>query len=37
MKTRTLEGICIVGLVDLVYRIFLRQHVRAHLGMETRA
>ena len=37
MKTRTLERICMVGLVDLVYRLFLREHVRARLGMETRA
>ena len=37
MKTRTLEGLCIMGFVELVYRLFLREHVRARLGMETRA
>ena len=37
MTMRALEGICIVGLVDLVYRLFLREYVRAQLGVETRA
>jgi hypothetical protein len=37
MSTRTLERICIVGLLDLAYRLFLRELVRARLGMETRA
>jgi len=37
MTTRTIEGLCIVGLVDLVYRLFLRDLVRAQIGMETRA
>ncbi|HWX75669.1 MAG TPA: hypothetical protein VNZ05_10200 [Solirubrobacteraceae bacterium] len=37
MRTRTLERLCIVGLVDLFYRLVLRDLVRAQIGMETRA
>jgi hypothetical protein len=37
MTTRTIEMFCIVGLVDLAYRLFLRDLVRAQIGMETRA
>jgi hypothetical protein len=37
MTTRTIERLCIVGLVELAYRIFLRDFVRARIGMETRA
>ena len=37
MTTRTIEKLCIVGLVDLAYRLFLRDLVRAQIGMETRA
>ena len=37
MTTRTIETLCIVGLVDLAYRLFLRDLVRARIGMETRA
>jgi hypothetical protein len=35
MTTRTIERLCIVGLVDLAYRLFLRDLVRARIGMET--
>jgi hypothetical protein len=37
MTTRTIERLFIVGLVELVYRLFLRDLVRAQIGMETRA
>ncbi|HEV2981299.1 MAG TPA: hypothetical protein VGX51_07685 [Solirubrobacteraceae bacterium] len=37
MKARTIEGLCIVGLVDIAYRLLLREIVRAKIGMETRA
>jgi hypothetical protein len=37
MSARTLERLCIVGLVDLAYRLFIRDLVRARIGMETRA
>ena len=37
MRTRTIERICLVGLVDLAYRLFLRDIVRQRIGMETRA
>jgi hypothetical protein len=33
MSTRTLERICIVGLLDIAYRVFLRDLVRQQLGM----
>jgi hypothetical protein len=36
MTVRAIEGLCILGLVDLVYRLFLRDLVRAQIGMETR-
>jgi hypothetical protein len=35
MTTRAIERLCIVGLVDLAYRLFLRDLVRARIGMET--
>jgi len=34
MTTRTIERLCIVGLVELAYRLFLRDLVRARIGME---
>jgi hypothetical protein len=37
MSVRTFERLCIVGLVDLAYRLFVRDLVRAQIGMETRA
>jgi len=37
MTTRTIERICLVGLVDLAYRLFLRDIVRQRIGMETSA
>jgi hypothetical protein len=37
MTTRTIERICLVGLVDLAYRLFLRDIVRQRIGMETAA
>jgi hypothetical protein len=38
MTTRaTIERICLVGLFDLAYRLFLREIVRQSLGMETSA
>lgn len=37
MTTRAIETLCIVGLVDLAYRLFLRDLVRAQIGMETGA
>jgi len=37
MTTRTIERLCIVGLMELAYRIFLRDFVRAQIGMETSA
>ena len=37
MTVRTIERICIVGLVDLAYRLFVRDFVRTQIGMETRA
>jgi len=37
MTTRTIERICLVGLIDVAYRLFLRDVVRQHLGMETSA
>jgi len=37
MSARTLERICILGLLDLAYRLFLREFVRARLGMEAPA
>jgi len=37
MTTRTIERICLVGLLDLAYRLFLRDIVRQRLGMETSA
>jgi hypothetical protein len=36
MSARTIERLCIVGLVDLAYRLFVRDLVRAQIGMETR-
>ena len=35
MKRRALERICVVGLLDLAYRLFLRDIVRRRIGMET--
>jgi hypothetical protein len=37
MKARTIEGLCIVGLLDIAYRLLLREFVRAQIGMESRA
>jgi hypothetical protein len=37
MTTRMIERLCIVGLVELAYRMFVRDFVRAQIGMETRA
>jgi hypothetical protein len=37
MKARTIEGLFIVGLLDIAYRLLLREFVRARIGMETRA
>jgi hypothetical protein len=37
MTMRTVERICLVGLVDLAYRLFLREIVRQRIGMETSA
>ena len=34
MKRRAIE-ICVVGLLDLAYRLFLRDIVRRRIGMET--
>jgi hypothetical protein len=33
MSTRTIERICLLGLVDLAYRMFLRDIVRQQIGM----
>ena len=35
MKRRAIERICVVGLLDLAYRLFLRDIVRRRIGMET--
>jgi hypothetical protein len=37
MKTRTIEGLFIMGLLDIAYRLLLREYVREMIGMETRA
>jgi hypothetical protein len=37
MTVRTIERLCIVGLVDIAYRLFIRDLVRAQIGVETRA
>ena len=37
MTTRMIERLCIVGLVEIAYRMFLRDFVRAQIGMETSA
>lgn len=37
MKARTIEGLFIVGLLDIAYRLLLREYVRARIGIETRA
>ena len=35
MNRRAIERICVVGLLDLAYRLFLRDVVRRRIGMET--
>ena len=35
MKTRAIERIFVVGLLDLAYRLFLRDIVRRRIGIET--
>jgi hypothetical protein len=37
MKARTIEGLFVLGLLDIAYRLLLREFVRAQIGMETRA
>jgi hypothetical protein len=36
MRARTIKGICIIGFVDLAYRLLLRGFVRRQVGIETR-
>jgi hypothetical protein len=36
MSARTIKRICIVGLIDLAYRLLLRGRVRRGVGIETR-
>jgi hypothetical protein len=36
MSARAIWGICIVGVMDLAYRLFLRGMVRERIGMDTR-
>jgi hypothetical protein len=31
------KGICLVGFVDVAYRVFLRGYVRRQVGVDTRA
>jgi hypothetical protein len=36
MSALTIKRICIVGFMDLAYRVFLRRFVRRQVGMESR-
>jgi hypothetical protein len=36
MTVRTVKGICLMGVADVAYRVFLRGFVRRQIGVETR-
>src|SRR5262245_5839995 len=37
MSARAVKSICLVGVADVAYRVFLRGYVRRRVGVETRA
>jgi hypothetical protein len=37
MSARAVKSICIVGVAEVAYRVFLRGFVRRQVGVETRA
>jgi hypothetical protein len=37
MSARAVKSLCLVGVADVAYRVFLRGYVRRQVGVETRA
>jgi hypothetical protein len=37
MSVRAVKSLCLVGVADVAYRVFLRGYVRRQVGVETRA